>query len=210
MAFFGKFKKSAAELKSVRCLCVTAILIALDLALKFVTINLPFAKISVAFLALAAIGMLYGPVVACVAGGITDILGLMIAQNMGAFNPLFTLVEMMGGLLYGVFLYGFAAIKPDVSGGRAFFKSIGSNWRSLLRIIFAKLTVIVVCNLLMNTAFQVVTGYIAPEVFWVKLWARVATNFVKMPFDVILMVLVMYPVYAAYRGIFKNRNITES
>lgn len=210
MTFFGKFKKSALELKSVRCLCVTAILIALDLALKFATINLPFAKISVAFLALSAIGMLYGPVVACLAGGITDILGLLIAQQMGAFNPLFTLVEMMGGLLYGLFLYGFAAVKPDVSGGKAFFRSIGANWLSVLRIILAKFTVIVVCNLFMNTAFQVITGYIAPEVFWVKLWSRVATNFIKMPFDVILMLLTMYPIYAAYKGIFKKRNITES
>ncbi len=45
MAFFANFKKSALELKNLRCLCVTAILIALDLALKSVTINLPFGKI---------------------------------------------------------------------------------------------------------------------------------------------------------------------
>ncbi|MCM1166376.1 MAG: folate family ECF transporter S component [Lachnospiraceae bacterium] len=206
MAFFADFKKSAAELKSVRCLCVTAVLIALDLALKFlVTINLPFAKLSVAFLALAAIGMLYGPAVAFLAGGITDILGMLIARNMDAFNPLFTLVEMTGGLIYGIFLYNFKVIKPDFSGGRAFFGSIGSNWGSFLRIVLAKLTVIVVCNLLMNTAFQVVTGYIAPDVFWVKLWARVGTNFIKMPFDVILLLLTMYPIKAAYTRVFKGK-----
>ena len=92
MAFFANFKKSALELKNLRCLCVTAILIALDLALKSVTINLPFGKISVAFLAIAAIGMLFGPTVAFLAGGITDILGMFIAQQMDAFNPIFTLV----------------------------------------------------------------------------------------------------------------------
>ncbi len=205
MAVFANFKKSALELKNLRCLCVTAILIALDLALKSVTINLPFAKISVAFVAIAAIGMLYGPVVAFIAGGITDILGLFIAQQMDAFNPLFTLVEMTGGLLYGLFLYNFTVIKPDLSGGKAFFKSIGANWGSFLRIVLAKLTVIVVCNLLMNTSFQVLTGYIAPEVFWVKLWARVGTNFIKMPFDVILLLLTMYPIMAAYNSVFGRR-----
>lgn len=204
MAFFANFKKSAAELKNIRCICVTAILIALDLALKSVTIQLPFCKISVAFVAIAAIGMLFGPVVAFLAGGITDILGLLIAQNMDAFNPLFTLVEMTGGLLYGLFLYDFTVIKPDFSGGKAFFKSIGSNWGSFLRIILAKFTVIVICNLIMNTSFQVITGYIAPEVFWVKLWARVGTNFIKMPFDVILLLLTMYPVKTAFSRVFKT------
>lgn len=206
MAFFADFKRSAAELKSLRCLTLTAILIALDLALKSVTINLPFAKISVAFVALAAIGMLFGPVVAFLAGGITDILGLFIAQQMDAFNPLFTLVEMTGGLLYGIFLYDFKVIKPDLSGAKPFIKSIGANWGSFLRIVFAKLTVIVICNLLMNTSFQVITGYIAPEVFRVKLWARVGTNFIKMPFDVLLLLLTMYPVKAAYTRVFRNKS----
>ncbi len=202
MAFFANFKKSALELKNLRCLCVTAILIALDLALKSVTINLPFAKISVAFIALAAIGMLFGPVVAFLAGGITDILGMFIAQNMDAFNPLFTLVEMTGGLIYGLFLYNLDVIKISFSSGKAFGKSIGSNWGSLVRIVLAKFTVIVICNLIMNTSFQVLTGYIAPDVFWVKLWARVGTNFIKMPFDVLLMLLTMYPVKAAFVAVF--------
>lgn len=204
MTFFAKFKKSALELKSLRCLCVTAILIALDLALKSVTVNLPFAKISFAFLAMAAIGMLFGPVVAFLAGGITDILGLLIAQSIGAFNPLFTLVEMTGGLIYGMFLYGFTVIKPDLSGGKAFVKSIGSNWGSFLRIVLAKFTVIVICNLIMNTSFQVITGYIAPDVLKVKLWERVCTNFIKMPFDVILMLLTLFPIMAAYNRVFKR------
>lgn len=202
MAFFAKFKRSAAELHDIRCLCVTAILIALDLVLKAtVTINLPFGKISVAFLALAAIGMLFGPVVAFLAGGITDILGLLIAQNMDAFNPLFTLVEMTGGLIYGMFLYDLGVIKPSFSSVKAFIKSI-SNWGTLVRIVLAKFTVIVICNLIMNTSFQVLTGIIAPDVFWVKLWARVGTNFIKMPFDVLLMLLTLYPIKAAFAAVF--------
>ncbi|MBD5129972.1 MAG: folate family ECF transporter S component [Ruminococcaceae bacterium] len=203
MAFFAKFKRSAAELHDIRCICVTAILIALDLALKWLTQYLPSGKISVAFLAIAAIGMLFGPVVAFLAGGITDILGmLLITQNIGAFNPLFTLVEMTGGLIYGLFLYDMTVFKPDFSGGKMFFKSVGSNWGSFLRIVLAKLTVIVICNLLMNTSFQVLTGYIAPEAFTARLWTRVGTNFIKMPFDILLMLLTMYPIKAAFVAVF--------
>lgn len=200
------------ELHDLRCICVTAILIAVDLALKWLTQNLPSGKISVAFLAIAAIGMLFGPVVAFLAGGITDILGmLIITQNIGAFNPLFLLVEMTGGLIYGLFLYDFKVIKPDFSGGKAFFKSIGSNWGSFLRIVLAKFTVIVICNLLMNTSFQVLTGYIAPEVFTARLWTRVGTNFVKMPVDILLMLLTLYPIKKAYEIVFGHfRKIKNS
>lgn len=206
MAFFDIFKRSAGELKSIRCLCVTAVLIALDLALKSVTIYLPFCKISVAFVAMAAIGMLFGPVVGFMAGAITDILGLLIAQQMDAFNPIFTIVEMMGGLLYGLFLYDFEAVKPDFSGGKAFFKSIGANWRPVLRIVLAKLAVIVICNLFLNTWFQVLAGIIVPETFSVKFAARVGTNFIKMPFDILLMLLTLYPIKAAYKAVFNRKN----
>lgn len=204
MAFFDIFRRSAGELKSLRCICVTAVLIALDLALKSVTIYLPFCKISVAFVAMAAIGMLFGPVVGCMAGAITDILGLMISQQMSAFNPLFTIVEMTGGLLYGLFLYDFEAVKPDFSGGKAFFRSIGANRRAVLRIILAKFAVIIICNLILNTWFQVLAGVIAPEVLAVKLKARLLTYAVKFPFEIMLMLLTLYPIKAAYKAVFKK------
>ena len=55
--FFGKFKRSAQELKSIRCLAVTAVLIALACILKTLTIQpLPTLKIGFAFVAISAIG----------------------------------------------------------------------------------------------------------------------------------------------------------
>lgn len=208
MAFFDIFKRSARELSNLRCLCVTAVLIALDLALKSITIYLPFCKISVAFVAMAAIGMFFGPVVGFMAGAITDILGLMISNQMGAFNPLFTIVEMLGGLLYGLFLYDFEAVKPEFSGVKAFFKSIGANWRPVLRIVLAKLAVVIICNLILNTWFQVLTGIIAPELVFVKLNARFLTYAIKFPFEILLMTLTLYPIKSAYKAVFKKQNQT--
>ena len=204
MAFFDKFKRSALELTSIRCICLTAILIALDLVLKQFTIILPFTKISVAFIAISAIGMLYGPVVALLAGAVTDVVGYFITTQNYAFNPIFTIVEMTGGLIYGLFLYGMTTQKLDFSGGKAFFKSLGSNWQSVLRIVLAKFTVIVICNIFLNTWFQVIAGIIAPEAFLVKISARIGTSFIKMPFDVILMLLTLYPIKAAYNAVFKR------
>lgn len=207
MTFFANFKRSAKELGNIRSLAVTAILIALDLVLKaFVTIRFPapIGKISVAFLALAAIGMLYGPVVSSLAAAITDILGLVVSQEISAFNPMYTLVEVTAGFLYGLFLYNITVVKPDFSGGKAFFKSIVSNWSSFLRIVAAKLLVILICNIFMTNLAHVITGYIAPDTFMATLSISIGKNFIKMPFDIILMLLTMYPINAAYKKVFKK------
>lgn len=206
MAFFDKFRRSALELTSIRCICVTAILIALDLVLKQFTIVLPFCKISVAFIAIAAIGTLYGPVAGMAAGAITDVLGYFVTAQKYPFNPIFTLVEVTGGLIYGLFLYGMETKRLDFSGGKAFFKSIGANWRSVVRIVLAKLTVIVICNLLMNTVFQIVAGTLAVERATSELYitARITASAIKFPFEVILLLLTLYPIKAAYNAVFKR------
>ena len=209
MAILKKFKSSAKELGSLHCLVVTALLIALDLVLKsFVTIRFPqpIGKISVAFLALAAIGMLYGPVVSSLAAAITDIVGLLVAQEIAAFNPIYTLVEVTAGFLYGLFLYKFTVIKPDFSGGKNFIKSIGSNWGSFLRIVAVKFLVIVICNIFMTNLAHLLTGYVAPEAFKATLLTSIGKNFIKMPFDVFLMLLTLYPIKAAYERVFKQQN----
>lgn len=183
--------RSAKELTSLRCLCVTAILIALDLVLKLtISIQLtPFIKISFAFLALSAIGMLYGPTVGFFAGMITDLLGFIIKPT-GEFNFWFTLIEALGGLIYGLFLYN----------------AVGGKWM-LPRIIAAKATVVVVCNLILTTyAISVFYG----NGFFALLPARVISNLIQLPFDVLLMYLFMPALLRAYNQVFKGvRKVSE-
>lgn len=220
MAFFGKFKKSAAELKDLRCLVITAILIALDLVLKlFVNIQITEdLKLSFAFIAIASIGMLYGPTVAGLSCVVTDVLGYLLKPT-GSFSPLFTLVEVAGGILYGVFLYGMNPVKLSFGGTGEFFRSILTNWKSALRVVLAKVSVAVVCNLIMTPLFitinkTVEAGVFNADVFWVGFITRIGTrlikNAVEIPVHCLLLLLTLFPIYAAYRGIFKNRNITES
>ncbi|MBQ9383103.1 MAG: folate family ECF transporter S component [Ruminiclostridium sp.] len=131
MSFFEKFGRSAMELKSLRCITVTGILIALDIVLKMFSITVTKdLKITFAFIALAAIGMLFGPTVGFLAGVITDVIGYLIRPE-GGFSPLFTFVEAFGAMLYGLFLYDLS-IKavPDDSIAEKKKDSIGS---SLLR-----------------------------------------------------------------------------
>ena len=213
--FFSKFKESAAELKSLRCLLVTALLIALDLVLKFylnfqISDNL---KISFAFIAVASIGMLFGPTVGALACVITDVAGFLIKPS-GAFNPLFTLVEVTGGVLYGLFLYRFNPIKPQLESPKAFVKSVLSNWGSALRIVLAKVSVAIVCNLIMTPAFltltaQATAGKLTPEVFWASYIARVfptriIKNAIQTPVDILILMITLFPIMAAYRSIFRE------
>ena len=85
------FLKSAKEFKDIRALAVTGMFIAVSMIIEKFSINLSFAKINFAFLAIAVIGMLTGPVMGFAAGLICDIVGYL-ASPTGAFLPVYTLV----------------------------------------------------------------------------------------------------------------------
>lgn len=199
MAFFLNFKRSALELKSLRCLTTTAILIALDVALKFFTINMTETlKISFAFVALAAIGMLFGPVVAGIAGVVTDVVGYFVMPS-GGFNPLFTIVEMTGAVIYGIFLYNLNPLRFD--GKQDFTKK---NVFQALRIVFGKLTVVVVCNLILTPLALIMSGYNSWESMIVKYPLRVIKNMAQFPIDVLILFVVLPGVMFAYKQASKQ------
>ena len=188
--FFNLFKRSALELKNIRCLTVTAMLIALDLALKAAaTVDLTaYLKISFAFIAMASIGMLFGPTVAFFAGMITDLLGFMIRPS-GAFDIRFTLIEALGGLLYGLFLYN------------------ASNDRWLVpRVIAAKSTVVIICNLLCTTLAMVsLTG----SGFFALLPMRAVKSIVELPVHIIILSIVLPVILKAWTMIPGTKRTTD-
>lgn len=260
MAILRMFKDSALELRKLRCITVTAMLIALNLALKSVTVYISDdLKISFSFLALAAIGMLFGPTVSFLSGIITDILGLLVANTIGAFNPLFTVVEATGAMLYGLFLYKLKPIKfdketfkPDVEPNTMLLSSINAKlmsllivgsalvlkyiydinnlfvvyaivaavlygcflyrfallpWKQLLRVIGAKFSVAVVCNIILNPLAMFISGFWSAEVMWtVKIPARLLKNAIQVPVDCVLLMIVLFPIMVAYNRIFKNQS----
>lgn len=207
MTFFANFKRSALELKSLRTLCVTAILIALDLVLKSVTINITKdLKISFAFLALASVGMLFGPAVAFLAGMVTDVLGLLIANNIGAFNPMFTFVEASGAMIYGIFLYNLRFSDSNALGGKFTDKN---DIKQILRIIFAKVTVVIICNLILTPLALIVSnsmeaGTLVYAPTLAKYPARLVKNAIQCPVDCVLLFAVLPIISTAYNRVFKR------
>ncbi len=210
MALFKMFADSAKELKKLRCITTTAVLIALDIALKSLNINITEDfKITFAYLALASIGMLFGPTVGMIAGIVTDLIGMMLPSATGSFNPLFTIVEAAGGMVYGIFLYRMKYVKLDWSSG--FFRTLGGSLVHTWRIIAAKVAVVIVCNIILNPLAMILSSWWTWETaIFVKIPARLIKYAIQTPVDCVLMILVLFPVLFAYRSIFKNQSNTRT
>ncbi len=96
---------AAAELKSTKMLVITALLIALRVALKPLAIPLgPQLSIQTAMLATALGAMIYGPVMAVPAAIISDTVGFMLFPNGDYFLP-FVLTEIASTVIYALCLY---------------------------------------------------------------------------------------------------------
>ena len=99
------WKDAAAELKSIKMLVVTALMIALRIVLKPLAIPLgPQLSIQTAMLATSLGAMIFGPVVAIPAAMISDTVGFMIYPTGDYFLP-FMLTEIASTMLYALCLY---------------------------------------------------------------------------------------------------------
>ena len=96
---------AASELKSTKMLVMTALMIALRVALKPLAIPLgPQLSIQTAMLATALGAMIFGPVVAIPAAMVSDTVGFMIYPTGDYFLP-FMLTEIASTMFYAIFLY---------------------------------------------------------------------------------------------------------
>ena len=99
------WRDAAAELKDTKMLVVTALMIALRVALKPLAIPLgPQLSIQTAMLATALGAMIFGPVVAIPAAMISDTVGFMIYPTGDYFLP-FMLTEIASTMFYALLLY---------------------------------------------------------------------------------------------------------
>lgn len=99
------WRDAAAELRDVRMLVITALMIALRIALKPFAIYIgPQMAIQTATLATALGAMIYGPVMAIPAAIISDTIGFMIYPTGDYFLP-FVLTEIASSMAYALCLY---------------------------------------------------------------------------------------------------------
>jgi len=187
--FMALFENSAKELKSAKCLAVTAMMITVSMVIEFLQIPMPFGKINFAFIAIAIIGMLYGPSVAFMAGGLCDIVGYIVKPD-GAFLPIYVFIAMLQGLIYGILLY-----KKQLNVLIPF-------------ALVARLIDVAVINLLCNTAANMYYGFIPKTAINEAIIVRLVKNILELFVDIPLLVLVLPAAWLAYRRVFGNNGKT--
>ena len=99
----GSIRLSARSLGSIRTIAVCGVLLSLKLVLNLFTINISaLLKIGLAYLPIAAAGMLFGPVVGiCISISISS----PFIFPSGPYFPGFTLSAFLSGFVYGLLLY---------------------------------------------------------------------------------------------------------
>lgn len=197
---FSAFVLSAKEFTKLRTMTVTAMLIAVSMLIELFSIDIGFVKLNFAFLAIAVIGMLFGPTVGLVSGFACDIVGY-IAHPSGGFLPMYVLVAGLQGLIYGIFLYQ----KMDRHSICLVNNETGKQQEItlFLRIIAARLLDVIVINLLLNTALNLHYGFIPQEAYSTAIVARIAKNVLELVIDLPLLFAVLPAARMAYRRVFK-------
>lgn len=164
-----QFTASIREFRDLRAVTTLSMLIAVALVLNlFASVQITDSlRLGFGFIATAIMGMLYGPVCAALSAGLVDILQFLL-KPMGEFFPGYTLTAMLGGLLYGFFLY--------------------KKQYSLPRIIIVKTLINTVLHLILNSYWLTfLYGY----AFWAKIPERVIKNIAMLPVEIILLSAIL-------------------
>lgn len=157
------FRDSFHELKDVKALATTAMLLAIAVVLGFYTLQVTdFIKIGFAFIADEMTGMMFGPVIGGLMGAAADIVKYLVRPT-GAFFPGFTISGALSGVIYGVILYK----KP----------------LSIKRIALANGLVMIFVNICLNTYWLTL---LYGQAFMAILPARVIKQIVLFPIYVAL------------------------
>jgi ECF transporter S component (folate family) len=99
------WKQAASELKNTKTLIFAALMIALRIALKSVSIYIAAdLRISIEFLVNALGAMVFGPVVAIAGAAVSDTLGALLFPSGPYFFP-FIFTEIAGSLVFALFFY---------------------------------------------------------------------------------------------------------
>ena len=165
------WRLAAGEMKSLRVLILAALLTALRIAIK--SVKIPLAAdlyITFGFLVNATGSMIYGPIVAIFASAVSDTVGALLFPTGTYFLP-FLFEEIAGGVLFALFYY-----RARLTTGR---------------VLLGRLSVTVVCNLLLNPLFMM--WYYAlymGKAYRFMTWPRLAKNIALFPVQTVMLVLL--------------------
>ena len=154
---------------SLRRMILLSFLIALQLVFsKTLAIRLPHIDITFGFFALALSGLILGPFYAACGAACADVIGFILFPR-GVFFIGYTLTALLGGLVYGIFLY----CKP----------------KKLWRVIVATCIIKLGLHLGLNTFWAYLVG---GRAFWAHLVTRTPAEFMQIPIQVAFIWFLAY------------------
>ena len=162
------FSDSYKELKKLKTLVITSLLIAIGIVLGQFSIQLTEnVKIGISFIATQMTANLFGPVVGGIMGGVADILKFIIKPT-GPFLIGYTISAILGPVIYGIMLYK----KPI------------RFWR----IFLSKTIVAIFINLLLGTFWSY---HYFGAAFWAAIPAKLLQQVIQVPVQSIIYYFVM-------------------
>ncbi len=201
-SFFRMFVTSAKEFKSIKCITITGVFIAVSMLIESFSIDIRFAKLNFAFVAIAVIGMLFGPTVSLFAGFACDVVGFMVHPT-GGFFPAYTLVAGLQGLIYGVCLYHKNDKHSILIGNNVTNKQ--KDITLFVKIVIARLIDVIVINLFINTALNLHYGFIPKAAYSSAIVARIAKNVIELVVDIPLLFIILPVCLVAYKRTVRSR-----
>lgn len=165
--------QAASEFKNLKMLLFAALMIALRVALK--SVSIPIAAdlhINIAFFINAFGAMVFGPVVAIPAAIISDTLGAMLFPQ-GVYFPPFVLTEIAGSVIFALFLY-----RADIT---------------VLRVILSRFCINFFVNIVLQTPIMRAYYTFIGSSTLISMFdtVRIAKNLVLFPIESVLLVLFL-------------------
>ena len=163
------WKNAADQLKSVRMLALAGLISALAVALESAPLFLMgfSLRIYFSFLVVSVGAFVYGPVVALLAGMVTDTISFMIFSFGEPYFPGYMITAMLSGMLYGMMLY--------------------RQRITVLRLFLTKLVINYAINVALGSVWKAMLYGKAYQVYFVS---GLGKNTMLLPLEVLLMVMV--------------------
>ena len=169
------WRLAAGELKNTKSLVFASFIIVLRIVVKAFKIPLA-AGLSLTFdCYVNSLGsLIYGPIVGLCVGAVSDTLGYLIFPSGVYFFP-FIFVEMLSSFIFGLFFW-----KKQIS---------------VLRVLAAKFTVNLVCNIILTSLFMKweYVLYMDPKAATYNIvnLVRIVKNLIMFPVESVLIVMIL-------------------
>ena len=201
--FISIFKSSAKELTDVRTITVTGMLLAVAIALRSFAIDITQdMRISFAFIAIMAIAVLYGPVVAGMANFAKDFIGYIISNHTTReYSIPLAMVVIISGIIYGLICY---SANDDES------EKYRITPKKTVKICISRVVVVLISQVCLNSIILYVSyvnkdfSFLNPDgynAFFVWLTPRLIKNAVQLIVDIPLVAITVPLIVTAYNRV---------